>query len=115
MKDQKMAVAMVIATVSLFVSASALGSDLVPEIAPRHQVDSCVAEISNYADFSDATRVYHDVKSRQRRTIGHTLRINTRVYGEVEDEVIREYATKCVVGTEDKPTRFTIIETTAGA
>ena len=115
MKDQNKLALIALATMSFFYTASAMADNAFAKPAPQTAIKLCVAEISNYADYSDATRVYHEVESRERRTIGHTLRIDTRIYGEVEDEIIREYATQCVVATGDKPTRFTILETTSGA
>lgn len=113
MKDHKNVVISALATLGLFVSASAAADFGFPELAPQHTVDVCVAEISGQANYAGATRVRHEVESTQRRTIGHILRIDTRVYGETEDEVIREYATKCVVGTGEEPVSFKIRETIA--
>lgn len=115
MKDQKNVVMGALATLGLFVSAGATADFAFPELAPQHTVDVCVAEISGHANYVGATRVRHEVESTQRRTIGHILRIDTRVYGEIEDEVIREYATKCVVGRGDEPVSFKIRETIAGS
>lgn len=115
MKIQKNVVMSALATLGFFVSTSATADFRFPELAPQQTVDVCVAEISGHANYVGATRVRHEVESTKRRTIGHVLRIDTRVYGETEDEVIREYATKCVVGTGEEPVSFKIRETIAGS
>jgi len=115
MNVRKNAALIALTALGLFFSGTAMANDLFTEVAPQHQVESCVAEISDYANYDDAKLVRHHVESKQRRTIGHILRIDTRVYGDTEDEVIREYATKCVVGISEKPLKFTIRELGDGA
>lgn len=115
MKYQMNVVMITLATAGLLFSASASGDYRFPELAPQESVDMCVAKIADRANYSDATRVRHEIESRQRRSIGHVLRIDTRVYGQAEDEVIREYATKCVVTNSESPYKFTIEEIDTGA
>ncbi|MGI9248855.1 MAG: hypothetical protein ACR2QI_07545 [Woeseiaceae bacterium] len=110
MRYQKNVVMVALATLGLFFSAGARADFDFPEPAPQSKVDMCVAEISEYADYSDATRVRHDVESTEWRTVGYILKIDTLVYGAVEGEVIREYATKCLVASGEKPVKFTIKE-----
>lgn len=111
MRYRKNVVMVTLATLGLFLSTGARADFLSPEPAPQSKVDLCVAEISDHADYSNATRVRHEVESRERRAVGYILKIDTLVYGEVEGEVIREYATKCVVASGEKPVKFTIKET----
>jgi hypothetical protein len=100
-----------LATLGLIFSASSTANDLSPDLVPKSSVDTCVAEISDYADYTAATRVRHDVESEQRRTVGHILRIDTLVYGDVDGRLLREYTTRCVVGASVEPLYFEIKET----
>lgn len=100
-----------LATLGLLFTAASTANPWFPKTAPRSSVDMCVTEIAGYADYTDATRVRHDIESRQRRTVGHTLLISTRVYGGEDDTLVREYATKCTVGKGAEPLRFLIHET----
>ena len=103
-------IAMTTAVLGLLFSASAAADPLFPQVAPQSTVDHCVSQIAGHADYTGATRVRHEVESRERRSIGHELRIDTRVFGDVEDEVIREYATTCAVGHSQRPLTFRIRE-----
>ena len=42
-------------------------------------IEACVAEINRQADYSDATRVVHNVDVDKRRPVGHELTIETLV------------------------------------
>ena len=99
-----------LAALGLLFSAGAQADSLSPTIAPKSTVDYCVSQIADHADYTDATRVRHEVESDKRRSIGHILRIDTRVYGDAGDELIREYATTCAVGNSQRPLSFRIKE-----
>ena len=103
-------IATTMALLGLLFSASAAADPLFPKVAPQSTVDLCVSQIAGHADYTGATRVRHEVESRERRSIGHELRIDTRVFGDVKDEVIREYATTCAVGHSQRPLTFRIRE-----
>jgi len=107
---QKNLLMITLATLGLFFSASATANDLSPDLAPKSTVDRCVAEISDHADYTAATRVRHDVESEERRTVGHILRIDTLVYGDTDGRLLREYKTRCVVGASIEPLYFEIKE-----
>jgi len=113
MTNRKRVALATLATLGLGFSASALGGGLLPDLAPQSTVDLCVAEIADYADYSDATRVRHEIESKHRRTVGHVLKIDTLVYDDTDSEAIREYATICAVGSGDKPVKFRIRENAA--
>jgi hypothetical protein len=81
------------------------------EIAPNEDIDLCVAEIQAYADYTDATRVRHEVESSKRRSVGYSLKIDTTVYSEGGDKAIREYKAVCVVTGGEKPYKFSIEKT----
>ncbi len=119
MKNRKTAttVATTIATAAmgLFFSANSMANYEFPERAPKSTVDTCVAEISDHADYTDAVRVLHEVESKQRRTVGHILKIDTYVYGAVDGALLREYKSTCAVAKGPKPVKFRIEETPASA
>ena len=81
------------------------------EVAPNKDVDLCVSEIRAHADYTGAGRVRHEVESSKRRAMGYSLKIDTTVYSEVDDEAIREYKSVCVVTGGEKPLKFSIKET----
>ena len=104
-------VATSIAVLGLVISAGAQADPLFPQTAPQSTVDFCVQQISDYADYNDARVVRHEIESEELRSIGHKLRIDTRVYGDTEDQLIREYATTCSVGNSQRTLAFRIRET----
>ncbi len=103
-------VAATIAVLGLVISAGAQAEPLFPKIAPQSTVDYCVQQIGDHADYNDARQVRHEIESEELRSIGHKLRIDTRVYGDTEDQVIREYATTCIVGNSQRTLAFRIRE-----
>ena len=103
-------VAATIAVLGLVISAGAQADPLFPKNAPQSTVDFCVQQISEYANYDDARRVRHEIESEELRSIGHKLRIDTRIYGDAEDQVIREYATTCAVGNSERTLTFRIRE-----
>lgn len=97
-----------IALASLYLSASPASAATVAETGVESEVNSCVAEVRQNVDYSEATHVRHDVLAIERRTVGYTLRISTSLFGEAEGDVIRAYATTCVVNGNNKPLSFDI-------
>ncbi len=91
-------------------SATAKADFGYPQVAPQDKIDVCVAEIGEHADYGDATYVRHDVESKPRRSIGHTLRISTLVYDESDGHLVREYRTLCAIAQRDEPVLFRIRE-----
>ncbi len=81
------------------------------EFAPKKDVDLCVSEIQAHADYTGAGRVRHEVESSKRRAVGYSLKIDTTVYSEGDDEAIRKYTAVCVVTGGKKPLKFSIKET----
>ena len=76
--------------------------------APQSSIDTCIAEVANYAAFTDAESVVHNVKTEDRRVSGHKLRIQTLVVGEGGDTVLREYAAACAIDDQSQIRRFQI-------
>ena len=80
------------------------------EEAPPGDIDMCVAEIREHADFSDATRVRHDIVATTRRKVGFAIEIDTTVYAPTSGAVLREYESVCVATGGRSPSRFRISE-----
>lgn len=98
-----------LAVLGLVSSAVAQADSMFQKTAPQSTVDLCVTQIAGHADYAGATRVRHDVESRERRAIGHELRIDTQIYDD-EQVLIRKYATTCAVGHSQRPLTFRIKE-----
>ena len=84
-----------------------------PDVAPQDKIDLCVAEIGERADYGDASYVRHEVESKPRMSVGHTLRISTQVLDASDGHVLREYRTLCAVADRDEaaePVLFRIRE-----
>jgi len=79
------------------------------------EINSCVAEIADHANYNDATYVRHTVVDVKERTVGYKLTIETSIYNVKGDAAIREYATSCVVNGKNTPMIFSISETDIGA
>ena len=110
MKINKHAVTITLAAAGLFLSSSVLAMPGFTEDAPQSTIDVCVAQIAVQANYENAGLVRHYVESRQRRFSGHTLRIDTIVYGINGEDVIREYATICAVTDSQETKVFKIRE-----
>lgn len=94
---------------TLTVSSNAYAVPGYEDEAPRSSIELCVAQISANANYEDASRVRHNVSSRQRRVSGHRISVDTKVFGADGFEVIREYATVCAI-TDNKQTRHFAIK-----
>ena len=94
--------------IGLFAFATPAAAATVAESGVADEVNSCVAEVRERMDYSDATGVRHDIVAIERRTVGYTLKISTVVYGQNEGETIRAYATTCVVNGNNQPLQFSI-------
>ena len=79
------------------------------------EIDSCVAVVADHADYTDASRVRHEIVSVKERTVGYKLTIETSIYANTDDAAIREYATSCVVNGNNPPMQFSIDETSDDA
>ena len=81
------------------------------------EVKSCVAEVANHANYSDATRVQHLVVKVKRQPcigprigIGYVFTINTSVFTDSDENAVREYASYCVARGNDTLVNFRIDE-----
>ncbi len=80
------------------------------ELRYASEVKSCVAEVGDYANYSDATRVRHAVVKVKQTSIGSVFRISTLVFTDSDEIAVREYASYCVARGDDKPVKFRIDE-----
>ena len=90
----------------LFVLAAPTNAATVEESGVADEVNACIAEVRERMNTENATRVRHDVTAIERRTVGYTLRINTSIYAENEEQAIRAYAATCVVNGDNPPLSF---------
>jgi hypothetical protein len=97
-----------IALASLYLFAAEAFAATAAEAGVESEVNSCVAEVRQNLDYSDATRVRHDVLAIERRTVGYTLKISTSLFSESGSDIVRAYATTCVVNGNNKPLAFEI-------
>ena len=115
MTKRKKLISIGLTALSLFaVGGQAAASDQ-EKIAYQDEVNSCIAEVADFADYEDAVRVRHTVVRTKRTRLGHVFTIDTSVFAEADGDAIREYASYCVVRGTKKPARFDISEKSAGA
>ena len=110
MKVSKAAVSTALAIAGLVVSSGAFALPGFTEQAPASSIEQCVAQIGEQANYDNAGRVRHLVDSKERRVSGHTIKIDTTVFGIDGSEVIREYTTICAVSDDAVTRRFKIKE-----
>jgi len=110
MMNRYNAVTSSLAVIGLFIFANPASAADFASIGLQSEVNACVAEVRDHADYGDAVRVRHDIVAIERRTVGYTMKISTSVYGEAEGDAIRAYATTCVVNGNNKPLKFSISE-----
>ena len=95
------------ATALLSIGGPALASDN-GNISFEREVNSCIAEINDHANYNDATRVRHLVVEVKNTFVGYVLTIDTEVFTNSDEIAVREYASYCVAKGDDKPVRFRI-------
>ncbi len=100
------------ATILLSIGGPAAASDDA-NIAFESEVNSCIAEINDRVNYTDATRVRHTVIKVKNTFIGYVFTIDTDVFANSDSETIREYASYCVAKDQNKPVKFRIDETSA--
>mgnify|MGYP001811842860 CR=1 FL=1 len=112
MRTLKPKTTIALALIGMFFTAASARADYgIPEVAPQDKIDVCIETIGTHANYDDATYVRHEVASKARATIGHTLKISTLVYDETDGQLIREYRTLCAVSKRPEPVAFRIRET----
>lgn len=78
--------------------------------APSRDIEMCVAEVRQRADFTGASRVRYDIVSTRRRHVGFEIEIETTVYAPTDGAVLREYETLCVATGGTTPSRIRMSE-----
>jgi hypothetical protein len=74
------------------------------------EIKSCIAEVGDRANYTDATRVRHTVVEKNHTRLGYVFVIDTAVYSDLQDEAIRTYASQCVARGKSTLVKFTINE-----
>ena len=95
MLNRKTAVTLSLA--GLFIANAAFAVPSLDAEAPESSVDACVAEVSSNANYDAAGKVLHSVDSKPRSVSGHKISIDTIVFGEDGETVIREYKSNCAI------------------
>ena len=95
----------------LFFLAGSASAATAAESGLEDEVNQCLSEVRQHLNYDDAIGVRHEVTAIERRTVGYTMKIDTAVVGEGQNETIRAYATTCVVNGNNKPLKFVISET----
>ena len=110
MKYSKTAVKSILSSAALIVLAGQASATEETWSGIDTEISSCVATVADHANYSDATKVRHEVISVKERTVGYKLTIETSLYNDASDAAIREYATSCVVNGSNVPMKFSISE-----
>ena len=101
-------IALSLTLIGLFATDLAFAMPAFDPEAPQSSVDICVAEVANNADYSDANSVLHKVASKPRSVSGYTVSIRTIVYGDNDEDVVREYASHCAINRLEQIRSFRI-------
>ena len=115
MINRKHFIAIAVAITAMPALAAPVATTKYEQAELEQEIRSCIAEVANHANYSDAAQVRHEIVVTKRRSIGHKLNIKTSVLSDTGDEVIRAYATRCVVYRDNKPVRFRMSELGEGA
>lgn len=110
MKVSKNKVSVALAVTGLVISGGAFAMPGLSDGAPDSSIKLCIAQISEQANYENAGRVRHVVDSKERRSSGHTIMIDTIVFDAGGDQVLREYRTVCAVSDNSTTQRFKIKE-----
>ncbi len=100
----------VAAAITLFTIGGPVAASDNDNIKFAREVNSCIAEINDHANYNDATRVRHIVVAIKNTFIGYVLTIDTDVFTQSDEIAVREYASYCVAKGDDKPVKFRIDE-----
>ena len=106
-QQQILTVATAIALLTIGGPAAASDND---NKAFESELNSCIAEVNDQANYNDATRVRHNVVEIERIRRRFVFRINTNVFTKSDEIAIREYASYCVARGDAKPVKFRIDE-----
>ena len=108
------AIAMTASIIAIPAFAAPVAANKYEQAELDQEVRSCIAELGQQADYSDASEVRHEIVVTKRKTLGHRLDIETSVFAD-GDEAIRAYATRCIAYRDNKPFRISVSESDTGA
>lgn len=114
MNKHSTVVASTLAVVGLFFSSGSMAASVFDDGASDVSIELCVAQVAEQANYDDASRVRHEVGTTTRRSVGHLLHIDTKVYGVDGDQLLREYSVTCVVGYNGVPRTLKVREVASG-
>ena len=73
------------------------------------QIQACVDEIREHADYAAAKRIVHSVsRLNQRNAVELEIKVETAVYATNADAAVREYRVSCVTASLGDVVRFRI-------
>jgi hypothetical protein len=99
---------MITASAILFAwGGNAMAAEL-DEVAFSQEARACIAAVNENANYDDAARVRHDVVELKRTFSGYVLEIETQVFGDASDAVMRKYSSYCFTENDNKPKTFRI-------
>ena len=99
----------VLALFTLAMTCDANAAPLHKDRRTSDQIETCVAAIGEYADYSAASRIVHVVSRLEQRNYEELeIRVATTVYGASDAHVMRSYTASCVTATMGDLVRFRI-------
>ncbi len=103
----------VTAAVSLLTIGGFASAAVNDEPAFDREVNSCIAEVGEHANYIAATRVRHTVVLVKNTFAGYVFKIGTSVFTDSDEIAVRAYNSYCVARDDDKPVKFRIDEVSA--
>ncbi len=112
MKISKSILAIVLIGSNFVAATGSNAAGAIAEYPANLSIERCVQEIYATADFDGAASVRHNVSVNERRSGRQVMKIETLVFGDEQETLIREYATVCGVSPNASPDVFRLHETT---
>jgi hypothetical protein len=72
------------------------------------EANSCIQAVNERANYENASRVAHDVNELKNTFTGYVLSVDTRVFDEDGENILRQYSSHCVAKGKDKPRRIKV-------
>lgn len=105
-----------LAGLGLALSSDALAESERMMARTNPHIEACVMEISKQADYSNATRVVHQVDwLNQKNLVELEIGITTSVYVDDDETALRTYRTACTTGNFADVVKVRVAETGAKA
>jgi hypothetical protein len=100
-------------TLILLASGGQAASSYSDKLVRGNELKTCIAEISNHADYIDSTSILHLVTKMKRTRSGYVYTIGTSVFTDSAGTAAREYSSYCVARGDDELVKFRIREISA--